>query len=428
MKRSEPLFWRARVDLIAEYEPLLPQLKDTTPGLMTLTESNNRRAQIPPTWQYRTLQFQESAVATSIVLGIVLFEIIFVGNLREKEDTYREQTNANYKYEPSFYWGLGVSATFLAEILLRYYTWSHTVAQIEAQKLAVRSQDDARSPAVAASKLLGGFFSNKFRLLDSLLVVLDLFLFVLEIILVNSKVDAKASSKLARLLRLVRSAKWLGRLKMLRSLRFIHRLGVILRKFGQPTRQKVSESLRQAMRKLEEAADGWEDTSTDVSERIKADLGRNTSKVLEAIDKRASGSLGTDYDGNNIVSTVRPLINGLATRLESSEATLSTLLDKMNALESFVVRSRSEFVPPAHVAKPSSLHAKLDGAYKARSQEDATKDAKALDALCGPAEDGYIGKLGVTLKAEGSEKEQDSTSIIHEDSPGISASTTEACL
>ena len=428
MERSEPLFWRARVDLIAEYEPLLPQLKDITPGLMTLTESNNHRAQIPPTWQYRTLQFQESAVATSIVLGIVLFEMIFVGNLREREDTYREQTSANYNYEPSFYWGLGVSAIFLAEILLRYYTWSHTVAQIEAQKLSVRSQDDARSPAVAASKLLGGFFSNKFRLLDSLLVVLDLFLFALEIILVNSKVDAKASSKLARLLRLVRSTKWLGRLKVLRSLRFLHRLGVILRKFGQPTRQKVRESLRQAMRTLEEAADGWEDSSTDVSERIKADLGRNTSKVLEAIDKRASGSLESDNDGNDIISTVRPLINDLATRLESSEATLSMLLDKMNALESFVVRSKSEPVSPAHNAESSSLHAKLDGASKARSQENAVKDATALDALCGLPEDGRVGKLGVTLKVEGSEKEQDSTSINHEDSPGISASTTEACL
>jgi hypothetical protein len=28
IQRSSPLFWRARVDLIAEYEPLMPKLHD----------------------------------------------------------------------------------------------------------------------------------------------------------------------------------------------------------------------------------------------------------------------------------------------------------------------------------------------------------------------------------------------------------------
>ena len=342
MTRSEPLFWRARVDLIAEYEPLLPQIQDITPGVMDLktqNELNNRRAQMPPTWQYRTLRFQESAIATTMVFGIVLFEVIFVGNLQDKEDTYREQTNSNYNFEPSFYWALGVSATFLAEIFLRYYTWSHTIAIIEAQKSAARSHVEAFSSEDDATSKVGGFFLNKFRALDSFLVVLDVVLFVVEIVMVNSKVDAKATSKLARFLRFARSAKWIGRLKILRSFRFIHRLGVAVRQYEQPTKQIVIHSLREALKVLEEASDGWEDASPEVSERIKADLGRNTSKVLEAIDKRASGIVMPEGGGSTIETNIRPSNRDLASRLESSEATLAVILEKINALEAAVTQN-----------------------------------------------------------------------------------------
>jgi len=172
-----------------------------------------------------------------MVFGIVLFELIFVGNLRDKEDAHRQQTDANYTYEPSFYWGLGISAIFLAGILLRYYTWSHTVAQIEAHKSPARSHNDALSPLAADSKI-GGFFSDNFRVLDSVLVVLDILFFTLEIFLIDSNAYAKANSKLARVLRLARSAKWHGRVEVIRSLRFFHRLGLFFRKLGQPTRRK----------------------------------------------------------------------------------------------------------------------------------------------------------------------------------------------
>lgn len=306
--------------------------------LKTQNELNNCRAQMPQTWQYWTLRFQESAIATTMVFGIVLFELIFVGSLRDEEDTHRENTNTNYSYEPSFYWGLGVSGIFLAEILLRYYTWSHTVAQIEAQKLAARSHMEGLSPAAAASKV-GGFFSNKFRALDSFLVVLDLILFVVEIVMVTSEVDAKATTKLARVLRLARSAKWIGRLKVLRSFRFIHRLGVAVRQFGQPTGQNVYHSLREAMTALEEASDGWEDASPEVSERIKADLGRNTSKVLDAIDKRAMGIPVTEGGGSATEANARLSNSDVARRLVSSEATLAVILEKISTLESVVMRN-----------------------------------------------------------------------------------------
>jgi hypothetical protein len=424
MKRSEPLFWRARVDLIAEYEPLLPQIKDTTPGVtdfMTHNKSNDRRTQIPPTWQYRTLQFQESATATTVVFGIVLFELIFVGNLRDKEDTYREQSNANYSYEPSFYWGLGVSAIFLADILLRYYTWSHTIAVIEAQKSAARSHVEAFSTAAATSKI-GGFFSNKFRALDSFLVVLDLFLFIIEIVLVNSKVDGKATSKLARVFRLARSAKWIGRLRVLRSLRFFHRLGVLLRKYGQPKRQNVIYSLRKAMKVLEEATDGWEDASTGTTERIKADLGRNTSKVLEAIDKRGSGTSAIEGGNNGIEAIIKPLISDMTIRLESSEATIGALVSKIDALEAAVERNglvRS-------VPKSSELNS--DRAHDALAQGEVAEDTEDLIDNRIPVESANVGEVRNFVKAGEEEEKREAGLMESDESSAMISRDTEACL
>jgi len=86
--------------------------------------------------------------------------------------------------------------------------------------------------------------------------------------------------------------------------------------------RKVISSLRKSMKLLEEATDGWEDASLDVTERIKADLGRNTSKVLDTIERRVSGTSTTGCDG-----TIRS---------EAPEATLVAILDKLEALEALV--------------------------------------------------------------------------------------------
>jgi hypothetical protein len=373
-------------------------MEDLTLGVLDTQiqkELTDRRARPPATWQYRTLQFQESAIATTFVFGIVLFELIFVGNLRDKEDLTRDKDpNAKYDDEPSFYWGLIVSVFFVIDILLRYYTWSHTVAQIEEQKASARSQDDSSSPAAAAAKV-GGFFSNKFRLLDSLLVVLDLFMFTLELILINSNVDAKATTKLARIVRLARSAKWLGRLKILRSLRFFHRFGLLLRKFGQPSRRNVVSSLQLALQAVDEAADGWAGPMADIGERIKADLSRSTSKVLAAIKKR-------DGQGNDNASNTSTSSRNIemAARLGAFEATLVTILEQMKNLQAIVgtlVRNGCEPVPPVNSSPDVP---RSESIYGARNVGWTAARAAILPDRRGSAEDIDVGGLGDYVRAE----------------------------
>jgi len=74
MSRSEPLFLRARVDLIAEYEPLLPKLQEeegATVGVPELMEAEleTKGLKQPNSCQYAYLQIQEGFIATGSFAG-----------------------------------------------------------------------------------------------------------------------------------------------------------------------------------------------------------------------------------------------------------------------------------------------------------------------------------------------------------------------
>jgi len=57
------------------------------------------------TWQARSLVFQEGMVATAIVCGLVLFELLYVAGLADEG--------------AKFLWGLAISAVFFGELCLR---------------------------------------------------------------------------------------------------------------------------------------------------------------------------------------------------------------------------------------------------------------------------------------------------------------------
>lgn len=88
MRRSSSLFWRARIDLIAEYEPLLPKYQDD--DFIALMDEEQRKefeeknAKKPNTWQYHSLMFQEGLVMTGVLCGVVLFELLYVGDLDDQ--------------------------------------------------------------------------------------------------------------------------------------------------------------------------------------------------------------------------------------------------------------------------------------------------------------------------------------------------------
>ena len=86
--------------------------------------------------------FQEGLVATAIVCAIVLFELLFVEQMEDATE--------------KFITGLAISILFLAEILLRGYTWWHTFHPFDSRKEAMR-----------------GYCKDIFRLTDTIIVALD---------------------------------------------------------------------------------------------------------------------------------------------------------------------------------------------------------------------------------------------------------------
>lgn len=83
--------------------------------------------------------------------------------------------------------------------------------------------------------------SNPFRFLDSALVAVDVVILVSTMILTGSgdgsAQSAKATVKLARVVRLARSARWLRGIKVLRSCRFVTKLANAWRRSALPTRK-----------------------------------------------------------------------------------------------------------------------------------------------------------------------------------------------
>jgi hypothetical protein len=244
-------------------EPLLPRLhEDEFEALMdkkTREEFKTKQAEamlhIPNTWQYYCLMFQEGLVATALVCGIVFFELFYVSQLSDDG-------------EPSlrFYAGLGVTLFFLLEILLRGYCWWHTFHSW-------------------TRTAIGGFFTNPFRCIDSLLVFIDVVLLVTMLIVHDDSnggsSSAKAAVKLARVVRLARSARWLRGIKMLRSCRFVAKLANKWRRSQRPTKEAIMASLERSFKSLEER-NAWAGRATDVSSRVKDEMQRSTSHVIHS--------------------------------------------------------------------------------------------------------------------------------------------------
>ena len=174
MRRSAPLFWRARVDLIASYEHVLPTLNEDPQKLLSTTGiALSERSVLPPrTWQYRCLKVQEGLVFTALVCGIVVFELIYVSSLT---DDCSNKNNDDDSFDDAFWWSFGVSMFFFAEILLRYYNWKHSIK-------SMRLRDGKAASATSLGS--GNFFTDKFRVLDAAIVVMDLAINLLQIIFI----------------------------------------------------------------------------------------------------------------------------------------------------------------------------------------------------------------------------------------------------
>jgi hypothetical protein len=283
MRRSAPLYWRARVDLIASYEHVLPTLDEkeaekailatrVTPKRAGLTQ-RQPTIKRPRTWQYRCLKFQEGIFATAIVGGIVMFEFIFVGNLKDCDD--------DGKKDEAFAWSIGISAFFLGEILFRYYNWWHSLSTVR-----LRDGPESGAAASAGSIGLGDFFSDKFRLLDSSLVAMDLCILALDIALQSigaSKSNPTKEANLANMARMLRFARGFRGARILRSCRFFAKLMVRWRRYVRPSKRAVVASLTEALRALDEA-DSWAGRVTDLGQSVKREVERSTNRVLAAVD------------------------------------------------------------------------------------------------------------------------------------------------
>mmetsp|Transcript_18900 Transcript_18900/g.42955 ORF Transcript_18900/g.42955 Transcript_18900/m.42955 type:complete len:647 (+) Transcript_18900:443-2383(+) len=267
MRRSVPLFWRARVDLIAEYEPLLPRMRnEVKANAVELTDKQKIEKGLlePKTWQYRCLVFQEGLIATGIVCGVVLFELLYIGSMPDDDETYGKK----------FVFGLGVSIFFFAELTFRFYNWRVSYSK-------------------ESRVLVGGFICNTFRLLDLILVVVDVFMLLSSFALSQvggTDGSTKATVKLARSLRFARSARWLRGMKVLRSCRFVARLVNRWRRHARPTRRTLLAALTNGFETLEETK-SWAGRSDDPIKIMKHDVDRGAHLVMERFEKGKAAQL-----------------------------------------------------------------------------------------------------------------------------------------
>jgi hypothetical protein len=95
------------------------------------------KVQPPQTYQYRMLKFQEGMVATALVCGIVLFELLYISELPNETE-----------FSTNFFAGLAVSGFFLLEILLRFYNWWHTFLSSSASEAYTSGAKARKKPAV----------------------------------------------------------------------------------------------------------------------------------------------------------------------------------------------------------------------------------------------------------------------------------------
>mmetsp|Transcript_63478 Transcript_63478/g.119181 ORF Transcript_63478/g.119181 Transcript_63478/m.119181 type:complete len:571 (+) Transcript_63478:732-2444(+) len=135
----------------------------------------------PETWQYKMLMLQESIPATFLICVIVLIELVVVSDMEDK----------TAKVACS----LLITAFFFFELVSRLYYYKHTYAEF------------------------CGFFSDPFRIIDTLLVLIDIVLLLVEYTLGGVQ-DGRAI-KFIRVIRLLRNAKGLKSIKSARSFKFV---------------------------------------------------------------------------------------------------------------------------------------------------------------------------------------------------------------
>ena len=116
-------------------------------------ESLGKEKSKPTSWQYKCLKFQESIPFTFVVCVIVFLELFIINRLPSESD--REG------------WGLGVTLFFFAEIVLRLYNFFAVYGDLVT------------------------FFTDPLRILDSVLVLIDVVLLAVTLTL-GGVSDAKA--------------------------------------------------------------------------------------------------------------------------------------------------------------------------------------------------------------------------------------------
>jgi uncharacterized integral membrane protein len=125
------------------------------------------KVQPPQTYQFRMLKFQEGMVATALVCGIVLFELLYISELPNETE-----------FSTNFFAGLAVSGFFLLEILLRFYNWWHTFLSSSASEAYTSGAKARKSPLL--------FFKSPFRFMDAILVLIDVSILILTLILAGA--------------------------------------------------------------------------------------------------------------------------------------------------------------------------------------------------------------------------------------------------
>mmetsp|Transcript_9704 Transcript_9704/g.22141 ORF Transcript_9704/g.22141 Transcript_9704/m.22141 type:complete len:373 (-) Transcript_9704:165-1283(-) len=254
------LFWRARLSLIQDYEPLIPSSFAHGPDNQPYVEEFDAGTMLhyseydnhtPSSWQYRCLVAQESLAGSLIIIGVVMFDIFYAN--QESEDA-----------------GLAVTLFFVVEICLRYYNWRHCYNE-------------------RTSRKVGNFFFHPFRLFEFIVVLIDVVLLALGALDSVFIEVLHTSSRLARFLRLLRAARWLKCLKGLRSMRMCNKFLDKIKDHASPTTRQATLKLRGAiqdsLRVVEDQKSSWNGRTVDPEKKAK--LERELA-YLEQKDKFAT--------------------------------------------------------------------------------------------------------------------------------------------
>jgi len=216
---------------------------------------------VPKSWHFKCLQWQEGVVVTAFICLVVLFENMYVSGL-DDTGTFSEQ----------FIWSAGISVLFAFELTLRFYVWW-------------------RSYSSMTRTTVGGFLTSSFRLLDVVVVVLDIGIMVLTFVLGDllpfgrDGQSSKSLVKFARGVRLLRSAKWLRGLRALRSFRL---LASVIRRWQhamKPTPVLVRESIENVVAGLKAAKQDMGREKDNTTTKLKHALEKGTNKILAAVNE-----------------------------------------------------------------------------------------------------------------------------------------------